>query len=80
MIKLYDWLSQDSLDLDYSLNQAGFSGQTIVINENGFLPEGMTSPYAYFCGFEKAENSRPLYFNELPVPDFWQIAGNNSQG
>lgn len=52
MIKLYDWLSQDSLDLDYSLNQAGFSGQTIVINENGFLPEGMTSPYAYFCGFE----------------------------
>ena len=36
MIKLYDWLSQDSLDLDYSLNQAGFSGQTIVINENGF--------------------------------------------
>ncbi|WP_164682797.1 hypothetical protein [Streptococcus hyointestinalis] len=79
MIKLYDWLIQDSLALDYSLNQAGFSGQTIVINENGFLPEGMTSPYSYFCGFEKSENRLPLYFNELPVPAFWQIAGNNSQ-
>lgn len=79
MIKLYDWLNQESLDLDYSLRQAGYEGVSIVINDDGFLPKEITSPYAYFCGFDQIQEGRPLYFNELPVPDFWQIAGTNQQ-
>lgn len=79
MIKLYDWMNQSSKDLDDSLEQAGYAGLSLVINEDGFLPEKMTSPYAYFCGFSDDKTGRPLYFNELTVPDYWQIAGTNSQ-
>ncbi|WP_201447988.1 accessory Sec system glycosylation chaperone GtfB [Streptococcus halichoeri] len=78
MIRLYDWPSQETFDLDYSLNQAGFSGPAVVINDHGFLPQNMESPYGYFCGM-LSQKGRPLYFNQVPVPEFWQIAGNNLQ-
>lgn len=78
MIRLYDWPSQDSFDLDDSLNQAGFSGFSVVINDHGFLPSGMESPYGYFCGMLE-QKGRPLYFNQVPVPEFWQIIGTNHQ-
>ncbi|MGT2915689.1 accessory Sec system glycosylation chaperone GtfB [Streptococcus dysgalactiae] len=78
MIRLYDWPNQESFDLDNSLNQAGFFGWSIVINDHGFLPSNMESPYGYFCGMLEQEG-KPLYFNQVPVPEFWQIVGNNHQ-
>ncbi|MFS1664265.1 accessory Sec system glycosylation chaperone GtfB [Streptococcus sp. zg-JUN1979] len=79
MIRLYDYFTKESQDLEFSLEAAGYKGECIVINEDGFLPKQLTSPYAYFCGFADSQEGRPLYFNELVVPDFWQIAGNNNQ-
>lgn len=79
MIKLYDTYGELSQDLDYSLSYAGFDGQTVVINETGFLPDGVISPYGYFCQMTEQEG-KPLYFNELAVPNYWEITGNNAQG
>lgn len=79
MIQLYDYFHRKSKDLYYSLTEAGFEGPVVVINDDGYLPEGVTSPYAYFCGMEHGQG-KPLYFNELPVPTYWEITGTNAQG
>lgn len=79
MIKVFDYLSQEAVDLHYSLESSGFKGLSLVLNDEGNLPEGFTSPYAYFCQMGDQETS-PLYFNQIKVPDFWQITGTNTQG
>ena len=49
MIRLFEWLTQESLDLHYSLEESGIHGTSIVLNDDGFLPEGIISPYTFFC-------------------------------
>ena len=77
MIQLYDHYHQASRDLRASLQQAGYEGVVVVLNEDGFLPEDMTSPYAYFCQMEQGQG-KALYFNQLPVPEFWEIRGTST--
>ncbi|AXJ14015.1 accessory Sec system glycosylation chaperone GtfB [Streptococcus pluranimalium] len=79
MIQLYDDYHQGSRDLHYSLSKAGYDGPVVVNNDDGFLPEGVTSVYAYFCEMSIGEG-KPLYFNQLSVPELWEITGNNSEG
>lgn len=79
MIQLYDHFHERSRDLHFSLKEAGFTGPTVVINDDGFLPEGVTSPYSYFCQMESG-TGKPLYFNQVPVPTFWEITGTNGEG
>lgn len=79
MIRLFDWLNQESVDLHTSLEEAGFHGLTVLVNDDGCLPDGVTSPYSFFCGME-AGQGRPLYFNRLAVPEYWQITGTNTKG
>lgn len=78
MIQLYDSFQSGSRDLHYSLQTAGFDGPAVVINDDGFLPDGVTSAYSYFCQMETGQG-RPLYFNQLKVPAFWEISGNNGE-
>ena len=77
MIQLFDVYSQESQDLHYSLTAAGLSDLTVVIEPDGFLPDGVVSPFTYYLGYD---SGKPLYFNQVPVPDFWEIAGNNQFG
>ncbi|MDY5974534.1 accessory Sec system glycosylation chaperone GtfB [Streptococcus hyovaginalis] len=79
MINLFDTYNQSSWDLHYSLIISGYNNPTIAINDDGFLPEDVTSPYLYFTGFDKVEGV-PLYFNQVPVPEFWEITGTNNHG
>ncbi|MGV3027948.1 accessory Sec system glycosylation chaperone GtfB [Streptococcus hyovaginalis] len=79
MILLVDHYHQKSQDLHYSLKQVGFQGECVSLSENGFLPKGVESPYGYFCQMISDEG-HSLYFNQLEVPDFWEITGTNSQG
>ncbi|MBL3715490.1 accessory Sec system glycosylation chaperone GtfB [Lactococcus garvieae] len=79
MIRIYDWLNQEALDLHYSLQAAGIMGETIVLNDEGNLPEDITSPYRYFCN-ATSDTGKALYFNQLTVPEGWQITGNNTEG
>ncbi|HGC8953176.1 TPA: accessory Sec system glycosylation chaperone GtfB [Streptococcus agalactiae] len=78
-VRIYDWFSQETQDLLYSFLTADIDGQDIVLNDDGFLPKGLESPYAYFCDFNYDETEKPLYFNQIQVPAFWQISGNNNQ-
>ena len=77
MIQLFDVYNQESQDLHYSLTVAGLSDLTVVIEPDGFLPDGVVSPFTDYLGYD---SGKPLYFNQVPVPDFWEIAGNNQFG
>ncbi|MBF0699740.1 accessory Sec system glycosylation chaperone GtfB [Streptococcus danieliae] len=79
MLILYDRLNQESLDLAYSLQAAEIGGVSVVLQDDGFLPDGFTSPFAFFAG-QSEETASPLYFNQVPVPKYWQITGTNQQG
>lgn len=78
MINLFDNYSQESIDLHQSLQLSGYTHPTVVIDENGFLPDDVTSPFAYYASIYKGEGE-PLYFNQVKCPDFWEIRGNNSE-
>ena len=77
MIQLFDVYNQESQDLHYSLTEAGLSDLAVVIEPDGFLPDGVVSPFTYYLGYD---SGKPLYFNQVPVPDFWEIVGNNQFG
>ena len=48
MIFLCDYYNQASKDLAYSLQAAGYDATTVVINPDGFLPQGALSPLGNF--------------------------------
>lgn len=80
MINLFDNYDQSSWDLHYSLLKSGYNHTTIVLNDDGFLPEDVTSPYLYFTGYDNSQPQTPLYFNQLEVPNLWEIKADNISG
>lgn len=80
MINLFEHYTTDTKDLHQSLKRAGFDFKTIVLNESGFLPKDVMSPYGYFLDFPSDEASTGCYFNEVVVPDFWEIRSSNAFG
>lgn len=80
MINLFEYYSQETKDLYDSLQRAGYSTPTIIINYDGFAPENVLSPYKYFMYGNEVLPENPRYFNQLEVPLFWEIKGTNSSG
>ncbi len=83
IVLLFENYSQDSKNLHTSFKMAGKEYPAIVIEEDGFLPDDVTSVYSYFLGeYPKSERvpGKPRYFNQITVPDYWEISANNSSG
>lgn len=83
ILLLLDSFSDAAEKLYHSFRMADYSFTTVVLEENGFLPEGVVSLFGYFLGdFSKSASAlgKPLYFNQVPVPEFWQISGTYRQG
>lgn len=49
-ILLFDNYGTDSQNLHTSFRLAGFPYPAVVIEDNGFLPEGVMSVYGFFLG------------------------------
>lgn len=82
-ILLFDHYGQDSQALHMSFKLAGFDCPAVVIDDDGFLPEDVMSVYGFFLGNFKevlGDSARPKYFNEIQVPEYWEISGTNSNG
>ncbi len=82
-ILLLDNYNQESQDLHTSFKLAGFDCPAVVIEDDGFLPDDVMSVYGFFLGDFKAvlgDKAKPKYFNEITVPDYWEISGTNSIG
>jgi len=83
IVALFDNYSLDSENLHISLKTAGYECQAVVIEDDGFLPENVMSVFGYFLGDFKTEGEhpgKPRYFNQITVPEYWEISGNNSSG
>ena len=82
IILLLDYFNRGSQDLVDSFKNAKLDFQAVVINDDGFLPDDVTNVFEYFLGDFKSGNcpGKPLYFNQISVPDYWEIGGNNSSG
>ena len=83
IVLLFDNYGEDSKKLHTSFLLAGKKCPVFVIEEDGFLPEGVTSIFSYFLGdFANAKEipGRPRYFNQITVPEYWEISGNNTSG
>ena len=50
----------------------------LILEETGFLPDDVTTPYSYFCQWNRKGN--PRYFNEIPIETFDEIKANNNGG
>ena len=80
MINLFERDTEDSRLLLASLRQAGYDHPTVFLEETGYLPQGVTSPYAFFLAQAGAKLAgKPLFFNQVPVPAYWEIKGSLSQ-
>lgn len=82
MINLFENYGSNEILLKTSLDQAGYYNQTIVLNDNGHLPIDILSPTAYFIEQNKKRESStysPKFFNDLPIPAYWEIVGDNVQ-
>ena len=77
-ILLLDNLSNESIMLLDSFKAANFKGKVVVVDDDGFLPSGVISLYRYFCGHYK--DGKPRYFNQINIPDYWEIDANNNSG
>lgn len=83
IVLLFDYYGQGSKDLHTSFKKAGYDFPAVVIEDDGFLPEDVISVFGFFLGdFREQENvpGKPRYFNQISVPDYWEISGNNSNG
>ncbi|MCD7868897.1 MAG: hypothetical protein LUG62_12185, partial [Clostridiales bacterium] len=81
MVLLVERWDDNAKRLAYSLGASGYKFQTVVINYDGFCDENVTSPYEFFVyGGDVPENSSPLYFDRLKLPDYWEIQSTNSFG
>ncbi len=81
IVLLFDNYSVASSDLHESFKNAGYDVPTIVIGDDGFLPDDVVNVFEYFLGDDfKNNHEKPRFFNQLPVPKFWEITGTNSEG
>ncbi|MTV23693.1 accessory Sec system glycosylation chaperone GtfB [Staphylococcus delphini] len=76
MINLFEFYHASTQLLHDTLEQAGYQNFTICIEDDGFLPQSMTSPYQFFAGNRRYDNDRPKFFNEVDVPPLWEIVGD----
>lgn len=78
MIYVCQHYTQDSHDLRYALTTSQIPCVLIVLNDDGFLPQDAYCPFTHEI-HQASEPIKPLYYNQLPVPDYWEIEGHPQQ-
>lgn len=83
IVLLFDYFNRQSQDLLASFQAAGYEINAAVINDDGFLPDSVENVFEYFLGsFENPGEGpgKPLYFNQIKVPEYWKISGTGNGG
>ena len=76
---LLDHIDDKALLLYESFVKGGFSGVTLVIEDDGFIPDEMIGLYRFFLKKGNPEVC-PRFFNQIDVEDYWVIKANNHAG
>ncbi len=78
---LLETFSRESENLYLSMKNSNMNFLPVVVEDDGFLPDGVESVYGFFMGdYKNAPGIKgtPLYFNQISIPDYWRFEGNNS--
>ena len=54
IVLLFDYFSMESRNLYESFTNVGIPFTAAVVEDDGFLPEGVNSVYGYFCKIGRA--------------------------
>jgi len=77
MINLFYMFDKASLELYQSFRTTRLSATSVVIEDTGYLPNDVKSPYMFFANYKVEHNARPKFFNEINIPEYWEIHGSN---
>ena len=82
MIFFFDRYTEHAEKLQDTMRRMGRTAEIMVMEENGFLPDGISSVYGYFLarqqGKKRTEKDLPAAF--LNVPEPWEICITGSRG
>lgn len=78
MINIFDEFDSKVLDLFCSMKAVGLKATTVVLQDNGWLPDEVVTPWSFFL--KVSHKGTPLYFNEVKVPNLWEIRASNRNG
>lgn len=79
---LFDRYMGDSCQLQKIMRRLGKEVEIVVLEDDGFLPNGVSSPYEYFIAKqnEAGHIEKELFYSLLEVPEFWEIRSKGSMG
>lgn len=78
---LFDSFGMESRNLYESFVNAQIPFTAAVVEDDGFLPDGVTSVYGFFYEDQhSAREGKPKYFNQIQIPEYWRIESTNSNG
>ncbi|MGG5359452.1 MULTISPECIES: hypothetical protein [unclassified Enterococcus] len=78
MIRLFDYLNKQSLTLINSLDRANINGINVLINyEGNSYGKVFYNPFVYFAKNKTSKKNRALFFNEIDVPEYWEIRNSS---
>lgn len=83
IILILDHYDAEARNLHESLKSVKCQCPTIVVYDDGYVPDDVVSLFGYFLGdYKTAEDylGRPRYFNEVKVPELWEIKSDYYQG
>ncbi len=78
IVLLFDSYSAESQNLHKSFKMSGKAHRAVVIEDDGFLDDGVISVFGSFL--EGIDEGKARYFNQIIVPKYWEISGNNTNG
>lgn len=75
MVVVFDKYTDNTEKLREMMRRGNLDAEIVVLEDDGFLPDRIQSPYEYFVyGQEQgALKERELFCDFLEVPDFWEI-------
>lgn len=82
MIVFFDKYSEKTKKLLDTLKYLKVNAKVVVLEDNGFLPDEILSPYKYYISRQNRNEhvEKELFYNFLEVPDFWEIRSVGSRG
>jgi len=81
LILLFDGYDQESRFWHESIIRTGCAHMAIVVQDDDFLPDGVLSVYDLIRGNCHGRVRKERYFNEIAVPDSWDInVGDDESG
>ena len=75
MLFFFDRYTENVVKLQETMCRLGQEIQIAVLQDNGFLPAGIGSPYEFFTYRGRREElvEKNLFYNFIDLPEFWEV-------